>query len=174
MHVSASFVLVRIMQKSILLSSLRDTQLLGGALAESLGAGDTVLLSGPVGAGKTELARICIQTRLQEIGAIEDVPSPTFTLVQIYELIDTQIWHADLYRLSTVDELYELGLDQAFEEDICLIEWPERLGALRPENALELSIEIVDDDQRRVLLEWSDSKWDSMGAMLEYLNFPPG
>ncbi len=162
------------MQHAFLLPTLKDTALFGGALAERLGPGDTVLLSGVVGAGKTELARACIQARLQEIGAVEDVPSPTFTLVQIYDLQRVQIWHADLYRLTSVDELYELGLDQAFEEDICLIEWPERLGALRPQNALSVTIDLIDEDQRRVSLEWSDSKWDSMPTLTEYLKFPLG
>ena len=160
------------MQHSFVLSSMQDTTRFGQLLAENVVAGDTILLSGEVGAGKTALARACIQARLAEIGAIEDVPSPTFTLVQVYELTNTQIWHADLYRLTSVDELYELGLDQAFEEDICLIEWPDRLGALRPEGALSVQIDTIDDDQRRVLLEWSDRKWDSTIALIEYLNFP--
>ena len=102
------------MQHSFVLSNMQDTTRFGQLLAETLTAGDTVLLSGDVGAGKTALARACIQARLSEIGAVEDVPSPTFTLVQVYELTETQIWHADLYRLTSVDELYELGLDQAF------------------------------------------------------------
>ena len=160
------------MQFSFVLSSLQDTARFGQLLAENTVAGDTVLLSGEVGAGKTALARAFIQARLSETGTVEDVPSPTFTLVQVYELTNTQIWHADLYRLSTVDELYELGLDQAFEEDICLIEWPDRLGSLQPENALSVQIDTIDDMRRRVLLEWSDSKWDSVIALLEYLNFP--
>ncbi len=162
------------MKKSFELRTLEDTRLFGNAMAESLVAGDTVLLSGPVGAGKTELARMFIQARLQGIGALEDVPSPTFTLVQVYDVGSVEIWHADLYRLTSVDELYELGLDAAFGEAVCLIEWPERLGSLRPDAALHLSLDILDDDRRRVSLEWSDSKWDSMVALLEYLNVPPG
>lgn len=160
------------MQKSYVLSSLHDTNRLGQTLADALSAGDTVLLSGDVGAGKTALARACILARLQAIDAVEDVPSPTFTLVQVYPLDDVQIWHADLYRLSSVDEIYELGLDQALEEDICLIEWPERLGNLRPENALSVHLDAIDDDRRRVSLEWTDRKWDSVIALLEYLNTP--
>lgn len=160
------------MQHSFILSSMNDTTRFGQLLAENVMAGDTILLSGEVGAGKTALARTCIQARLSEIGVIEDVPSPTFTLVQVYELTDTHIWHADLYRLTSVDELYELGLDQAFEEDICLIEWPDRLGSLCPDGALSVRLETIDDDRRWVLLEWSDRKWDSTIALLEYLNFP--
>jgi tRNA threonylcarbamoyladenosine biosynthesis protein TsaE len=157
------------MQRHFELSTLHETRVLGGVLAENLRVGDAVLLSGPVGAGKTELARCIIQTRLQEIGANEDVPSPTFTLIQAYDLPDTQIWHADLYRLSSAEELYELGLDMAFDEGICLIEWPERLGALRPKNALSIGFEILGDEHRRVSLEWSDRKWDSVIAMLDHM-----
>ena len=160
------------MQRSLILSSMKDTIQFGQLLAENVVAGDTVLLSGDIGAGKTALARSCIQARLSEIGAMEDVPSPTYTLVQVYDLTTTQIWHADLYRLNSIDELYELGLDQAFEESICLIEWPNLLGSLRPEGALALQMDAIDDDRRRVLLEWSDCKWDSTIALLEYLNFP--
>ncbi|MBR9864673.1 MAG: tRNA (adenosine(37)-N6)-threonylcarbamoyltransferase complex ATPase subunit type 1 TsaE [Rhodobacteraceae bacterium] len=156
------------------LNSLEDTKLLANVLAETLVAGDTVLLSGPVGAGKTELARMYIQTRLQETGAVEDVPSPTFTLVQVYELHDTEIWHADLYRLTAVDELYELGLDQAFEDSICLIEWPERLGSLRPESALSVTFDIIDDDIRRVSLEWTDSKWNTTVSLLSFMTKTQG
>ena len=160
------------MQRSLILSSMKDTIQFGQLLAENVVAGDTVLLYGDVGVGKTALARSCIQARLSEIGAMEDVPSPTYTLVQVYDLTTTQIWHADLYRLNSIDELYELGLDQDFEESICLIEWPNLLGSLRPEGALSLHLDAIDDDQRRVLLEWSDCKWDSKIALLEYLNFP--
>lgn len=162
------------MKKAFLLTNLQDTAKLGRVLAETLVEGDTVLLSGVVGAGKTEIARSCIQTRMQDCGVVEDVPSPTFTLVQTYELGDVEIWHADLYRLSTLDELYELGLDQAFDEGICLIEWPERLGSLRPDAALSLTVELIDEDSRRVSLEWTHSKWDSVIALLEYLKFQPG
>ena len=160
------------MQRSLILSSMKDTIQFGQLLAENVVAGDTVLLSGDVGVGKTALARSCIQARLSEIGAMEDVPSPTYTLVQVYDLTTTQIWHADLYRLNSIDELYELGLDQAFEESICLIEWPNLLGSLRPEGALALQMDAIDDDRRRVSLEWSDCKWDSTISLLEYLNFP--
>ena len=159
------------MQRSLILSSMKDTIQFGQLLAENVVAGDTVLLSGDVGVGKTALARSCIQARLSEIGAMEDVPSPTYTLVQVYDLTTTQIWHADLYRLNSIDELYELGLDQAFEESICLIEWPNLLGSLRPEGALSLQMDAIDDDRRRVSLEWSDHKWDSMITQLEYLSF---
>ena len=105
-------------------------------LAPHFGNGDTLLLSGSIGAGKTAFARGFIRAKL---GRIEDVPSPTFTLVQTYETDEGEIWHCDLYRLTHPDEALELGLDEAFETAICLIEWPDRLGDAAPENALHLA-----------------------------------
>ena len=108
-------------------------------LSEDLRAGDVILLEGGIGAGKTHFARSLIQTRLQKSGVIEDIPSPTFTLVQTYEDAFCELWHADLYRLTHPDEVEELGLLQAFEEAICLIEWPDRLGNDVPADALHLT-----------------------------------
>lgn len=105
-----------------------DTDRLGRCIATVLRAGDTVLLEGSIGAGKTQFCRALIRARL---GHDEDVPSPTFTLVQTYEA-DVDIWHADLYRLTHPDEALELGLEDAFAQAICLVEWPDRLGRHQP------------------------------------------
>lgn len=113
------------------------TTALGVALAQLLCPGDTVLLSGGIGAGKTHLARAFIQARL---GHAEDVPSPSFTLVQTYHATDCEIWHADLYRLSHPDEVLELGLEAAFETEICFVEWPDRLGVSAPSIALNIAL----------------------------------
>ena len=118
------------------LPSEEDTAELGRWLAVRLVAGDSVLLEGPIGAGKSHLARALIRTRL---GRMEDIPSPTFTLVQTYQA-DIEIWHADLYRLSHPDEVAELGLEDAFSQAICLIEWPDRLGRLTPRNAIRITL----------------------------------
>ena len=120
-------------------------------LGAVLGAGDTVLLSGPVGAGKSHFARALIQSRLAALGRHEDVPSPTFTLVQTYDLDIVEIWHADLYRLHHPSECDELGLDVAFEQAICLIEWPDRLGALAPARALYIALAAEGESCARVL-----------------------
>lgn len=101
------------------------TARLGAAIARLLKTGEAVCLSGPLGAGKSTLARALIRT-LTSPG--EDVPSPTFTLVQFYEGTGLKIAHFDLYRLTDPDEAYEIGLDEALEDGAALIEWPERLG----------------------------------------------
>ena len=114
------------------------TDRLAEALAPRLGPGDTLLLSGPIGAGKSHFARHLIRTRL---GRNTDVPSPTYTLVQTYEDPAADIWHCDLYRLGSPDEALELGLDEAFGTALCLIEWPDRLGELIPTGALTLAFD---------------------------------
>lgn len=124
------------------------TSRLGAVLASILAAGDTLLLDGPIGAGKTHLCRALIRAKLSRD---EDIPSPTFTLVQVYDAGDTEIWHADLYRLSHPDEIVELGLEAAFSTAICLVEWPDRLGALVPPDALCLSLAMAGDGRRASL-----------------------
>ncbi len=116
------------------------------SIAVHLLAGDCLLLSGPVGAGKTHFARAAIQSLLLEP---EDVPSPTFTLVQTYESRVGEIWHTDLYRLSHIEELEELGLEDALEQALTFVEWPERLGELRPNRYLTIDFSFVDDSDLR-------------------------
>ena len=126
-----------------------------------LDAGDTVLLNGPIGAGKTLFARALIQSRLAEY---EDVPSPTFTLIQTYETPNVEIWHADLYRISDSGDVVELGLAEAFENQICLVEWPDRLGSLSPKNALTIDVKLdeINLDQRELNFSWNDPKWEKL------------
>ena len=120
------------------------TARLGQWFATRLQAGDCLLLEGQIGAGKSHFARAFIQARL---GRAEDVPSPTFTLVQSYQA-DVEIWHADLYRLSHPDEVLELGLDEAFDSAVCLIEWPDRLGSLLPKGAMRLRFALEGEGRR--------------------------
>ena len=128
------------------------------ALGERLKPADVVLLSGGVGAGKTHFARALIRS-VQEVP--EDIPSPTFTLVQIYETSRGTLWHSDLYRIGSVSEIEELGLAEAFSEAVCLVEWPDRLGDLRPEDALEIELRTgADEDERHLTARWQDPKWD--------------
>lgn len=113
-------------------------------LAPLLRAGDTLLLSGPIGAGKSFFARALIRARLGN--PVEEVPSPSFTLVQTYQAEGVEIWHCDLYRLTSAAEVWELGLEEAFVQAICLIEWPDRLGDLIPLGALWLTFAANADD----------------------------
>ena len=122
-------------ERTITLKTENDTHHLAAQIAGILRAGDTLLLSGEIGAGKSAFARAVIRTLA---GAEIEVPSPTFTLVQTYELDTCDVWHCDLYRLTHPDEAFELGLDEAFETAVCLIEWPDRLGADTPDDALML------------------------------------
>lgn len=140
-------------------ASPEDTTRFAAALAPTLGPGDVLLLSGGIGAGKTHFARSVIQTRLAAAGLVEDVPSPTFTLVQTYEDDLAEIWHADLYRLTHPDEVEELGLIDAFSDAICLVEWPDRLGDLTPEGALALDLSTTDTLGERILTATGSARW---------------
>lgn len=146
------------MERTFDLNSPEATAHFAQSLAPLLGAGDVVFLEGPIGAGKTHFARSLIQSLLP---APEDIPSPTFTIVQVYDGPDCEIWHSDLYRLSHPDEAIELGLDEAFEDAICLVEWPDRLGADAPDKALWITLETTGDDTRRLTCRWSDPAWNS-------------
>lgn len=106
-------------------------------LAAAARPGDTFLLWGQIGAGKSTLARAFIRALTSPT---EEVPSPTFTLVQTYATDKGEVWHADLYRLSGPDEIIELGLADAFDTAICLVEWPDRLGSDLPGAALNLRL----------------------------------
>lgn len=141
---------------TLTLASPDDTCALAMALGARLRAGDVLLLSGEIGAGKTHFARCLIQSRLD---APEDVPSPTFTLVQVYDTANTEIWHADLYRLSSPDDCIELGLTDAFETAICLVEWPDRLEDLTPAKALHLTLADRGGDARQLTAQWTDPRW---------------
>ena len=141
----------------ISLSDPDETAGLAAALASCVVPGDVILLSGDLGAGKTHFARALIRSILAEP---EDVPSPSFTLVQTYETPRGMVWHSDLYRITNVEEVEELGLFQAFEEAICLVEWPDRLADLTPQDALTLSLSYGPSESERVLAaNWSDPKW---------------
>ncbi len=124
------------------------TEALGRRLSALVRPGDVILLEGPIGAGKSCLARAVIRTRLSRE---EEVPSPSFTLVQVYEAEGVELWHADLYRLTHPDEVWELGLDDAFQTAICLVEWPDRLGAHVPPGALRIRLEAAGDGRRAVI-----------------------
>ena len=130
--------------KPIFLENETATLALGASIAATLKAGDVIALRGDLGAGKTTLSRGVIAALTGEA----DVPSPTYTLVQVYEADDCELWHCDMYRLQRAEDCLELGLMDAFEDAICLIEWPDKLGEYLPDTAL--GIEIVFEKDGRI------------------------
>jgi tRNA threonylcarbamoyladenosine biosynthesis protein TsaE len=112
------------------------TAALAARLAALARPGDVIALKGDLGAGKTSFARAFIRAR----GGREPVPSPTFTLAQVYELDDATVWHFDFYRLRTSEEAWELGIEDAFSGGIALIEWPERCAGVLPRRRLEIAL----------------------------------
>lgn len=121
----------------LLLPDLAATRALARRLAAVARPGDVLALIGTLGLGKTELARAFIQALS---GPDEEVPSPTFTLVQLYDGTAGTIWHFDLYRLARPDDVWELGFEDALGGGILLIEWPDRLGPLLPRRRLDLTL----------------------------------
>src|SRR3982751_2712154 len=120
----------------------------GAELAARGGAGDAINLSGPLGVGKTALAR----GLLAALGHAGEVPSPSFAIVQPYEDVDPPVWHVDLYRIEDASEIEELGLDSAADAGV-LVEWPERAGERAWPGALRLSLEFAQDGARILTAE---------------------
>ncbi len=113
------------------------TAALAALLARRARRGDVIGLRGPLGSGKTSFARAFV--RALGTGG-EEVPSPTFTLVEVYAFDDRPaVWHFDLYRLQEAEEAWELGIEEAFADGVALIEWPERLGRLMPAERLDVT-----------------------------------
>ena len=130
----------------IALSDAEATTRLGQVIAPLLAAGDSVLLYGPLGMGKSTLARGLIRALTSPD---EDVPSPTFTLVQTYETPGLTVSHFDLYRLDRPEEAFELGLDEALDVGAAVIEWPERLGHHVPPDRLDIALSVGEDGATR-------------------------
>ena len=143
------------------LSAPEAVEALGAAVARALGPGEAVCLSGPLGAGKTTFARGLIRA-LTRPG--EEIPSPTFTLVQLYEGERFQIAHFDLYRLDSPEEAEELGLDEALEEGAAVIEWPERLHGRLPRDRLDIALSI--EANGRVARLTGRGRWE--GRRIEF------
>jgi tRNA threonylcarbamoyladenosine biosynthesis protein TsaE len=130
-----------------------QTAALATAFARGLGPGDVVALRGPLGAGKSVFARAVIRALAGDAGLV--VPSPTFTLVQTYATPGGEVWHFDLYRLESCEEVWELGWDEA-RAGIMLIEWPERAGPHLPASRWEVTLEPLDGVGRTVTIVGPD------------------
>ena len=138
----------------VTLPDLPATDTLAARLAAMARPGDAILLEGPLGAGKTALARAFLRAAAGD-PALE-VPSPTFTLVQTYETKTGPVHHFDLWRLDGPSGLAELGWDEA-RDDIVIVEWPDRLGPLRPLDALTITLVPTGDESRTATLTgWAD------------------
>ena len=138
------------------------TAALAGRLAAVARPGDVIALQGELGAGKTQFARAFIAAR----GGTEAVPSPTFTLVQTYELPGGTVWHFDLYRLRAAEEAWELGIEDAFRDGISLIEWPERLGILLPPRHLLVELSFAAKPGARSARLSGDGDWTARLAAI--------
>ena len=143
----------------MLLASQAETEAFGARIAAGLRVGDTVTLEGDLGAGKTVLARAI----LRSLGVEEDVPSPTFTLVQTYETPNLVVRHYDLYRIEDASELNELGLEDALDEGAALIEWPDRAASRIASDALSITLETVSETSRKARLS-GPAKWSAFLA----------
>lgn len=145
--------------RSLDLATEADTEAFGRAIAALLRPGDMVTLGGALGAGKTTLARAVIRSFLPA----EEVPSPTFTLVQTYETKALfPIWHVDLYRVKSPAEIRELGLEEALDRGVLLVEWSDRMGDLLPPDRLDIMIEgggEEEDDTRLVKIVARGATW---------------
>ena len=130
----------------------------GHCLAGLLRPGDVITLSGPLSAGKTTLVR----GLLASLGHAGEVPSPSFAIVQPYEGLKLPVWHVDLYRIESRDELAELGLDEIRSEGVLIVEWPEHAGPGMWPEALALSLNVLEDGARALTAQvpaaW-ESRW---------------
>ena len=140
-------------EHSVALADLGATDALGARIAAGLHVGDAVALQGDLGAGKTTLARAI----LHALGVTENVPSPTFTLVQHYDTARIPVRHFDLYRIECPSEVEELGLEEALDEGAALIEWPERALAWLPVDRLHIAMSLKEG--RRAAKISGPSRW---------------
>jgi len=148
----------------IALPDLDSVAALGQAIAREARVGDILALSGDLGAGKTTLARAI----LTHLGLAEEAPSPTFTIVVTYDAppLRLPVWHVDLYRLEEPEETVELGLEEAFEIALSLIEWPERMGGFLPADRLWLALAPATGGAGRTLTVDVPPAWEERAKRL--------
>ena len=133
-----------------------ETGILASQLADVSVTGDVIGLIGDLGVGKTAFARAFINARVGDV----EVPSPTFTIVQVYEFSDINVYHFDLYRIEETGELFELGIEDAFTDGISLIEWPDRMDTYLPSDRLDIIFSSVSSENaRQVTLVGHGKNW---------------
>ncbi|MBQ3204005.1 MAG: tRNA (adenosine(37)-N6)-threonylcarbamoyltransferase complex ATPase subunit type 1 TsaE [Alistipes sp.] len=131
--------------KQIKIDSLSELSDVAREIIESLQGRTVVLFRGEMGAGKTTL----ISRIVEELGAEDNVTSPTFAIVNQYEGTECRIYHFDFYRIERLEEAYDFGYEEYFYSgDLCLVEWPEKIEPLLPEDAMQVMIRVVDEDSR--------------------------
>lgn len=129
--------------------SEEETIKLAQSLAKISKVGDVWALFGTLGAGKSVFSRAFIQ----ELSKAKEVPSPTFTLLQTYDAGDVEIYHYDLYRIKSPEEIWELNIEEAIYGGVCLIEWPEKMGAYLPKNIFRVEIKLLPENGRRIEIQ---------------------
>ena len=137
-----------------ILEKQEDTENLGKELSKKAKACDIFALFGTLGVGKSVFSRAFIQNLCGDT----EVPSPTFTLLQIYDAPDFEIYHYDMYRIKSPEEVFELGVEEAFVEGVSLIEWPEKMGAYLPQKHIELRFEHLGDNRRSLKIIYPDEQ----------------
>ena len=143
---------------------VRQTAEIGRAIAGKLAPGDLVAISGTLGAGKSELCRAIVRALMCDEDL--DVPSPSYTLVNVYDHKNFQIWHADLYRIGDDSELQEIGLEDAVADAVVLLEWPERWSSL-PERLVKIDIRVTGTDERLLEVTFAGGGWADLTRKLE-------
>lgn len=138
-----------------------DTVMLGCRLAQIAEKGDIFALFGTLGMGKSVLSRAFIQSFVGET----DVPSPTFTLLQTYETPKYEIYHFDLYRLKNADEIFELGMEEAMFNGVCLIEWPEKMGGYLPKRAIRVELKPEKNGRRISFLTADEARFKRLQSL---------
>jgi len=145
------------MQKQeVYLESLEQTKIFASKLAKIVSLGDIITLRGDLGSGKTSFVQYFIRSLSEE--NIE-VTSPTFNLLHVHQLKSLEIWHFDLYRLKNRDEIYELGIEDAWNNGVSIIEWPEIIQDILPKNRLDLYIDFAKQENARILTWKGSGKW---------------
>ena len=139
-----------------------QTAELGEMVSKFLKEGDVIFLKGKIGTGKTHFARSLINARMVLDNKYEEISSPTFNIVNVYDNLSPAIWHVDLYRLNSTEELYELGLFSFLDDVITLIEWPEKMEKFIPSRFLQFYFEEINDiKKRKITISSNGLNWDN-------------